>query len=419
MGYTHGTGVNDEFRTCTKCNTTFPNTNEYFGWANKTKGRLNAVCKSCTSKINKEKNKKIIESNKDKSLFYDGVKKCKKCGRDLPNNKLYFSIDLACKSGLRNVCRECSPKEAGFLDENYTPHEKWTDEENELFLRTYADYTGLELQENFFPNRSIRAIECHAGELGIQGKTYDTYRRAKDRQAGIVSQKLRGRSMSEEQKQKLSELKKEYFKTHEHWTKSRGFSEEHKKHISEAKIKAGKWKGEDNPRHKNPLNGELNGRWKGGILDTYLELRSETKNWFNESMEFCGYKCVITGGEFDNVHHTTAFRDIVDKVFELTKIEIKPKVCDYSIEDFNTLRSTTKDLHIMYGFGACVNKDIHKLFHDNYGYTKFSPYDFLDFVYRLEYGDFDNFLLENNIKLDINYEYIEYLKSTLLFLESA
>jgi hypothetical protein len=106
-------------------------------------------------------------------------------------------------------------------------------------------------------------------------------------------------------------------------------------------------------------------------------------------------------------------------VFELTKIEIKPKVCDYSIEDFNILRSTVKDLHVMYGFGACVNKDIHKLFHDNYGYTKFSPYDFLDFVYRLEYGDFNNFLLENNIKLDINYEYIEYLKSTLLFLESA
>jgi hypothetical protein len=83
------------------------------------------------------------------------------------------------------------------------------------------------------------------------------------------------------------------------------------------------------------------------------------------------------------------------------------------------LRSTLKHLHAVYGLGACINKEIHKLFHDNYGYTKFSPYDFLDFCYRLDCGEFDNFLLENNIELNINYKYIEYVESTLLSLESA
>lgn len=189
--------------------------------------------------------------------------------------------------------------------------------------------------------------------------------------------------------------------------------------MSVAKTSINKWKGKNNPRHINPLNGELNGRWKGGILDTYLELRSETKDWFNESIEFCGYKCVITGGKFDNVHHTIAFRDIVDEIFELTKIEVKPKVCDYSVEELEILRTVLRNLHTLYGFGACINKEIHKLFHDNYGYTKFTPYDFLDFVYRLDCGDFSDFLLENNIELNINYEYIEYLESTLLSLKST
>ena len=142
-----------------------------------------------------------------------------------------------------------------------------------------------------------------------------------------------------------------YYKTHDGFNKGKVFSEESRKKMSIAKTSINKWKGENNPRHINPLYGELNGRWKGGILDTYLELRSETKDWFNESMKFCGYKCVITGDEFDNVHHTTAFRDIVDEVFEVTKIDVKPKVCDYSVEEFNELRATLKDLHAVYGFG--------------------------------------------------------------------
>ena len=61
MGYTHGTTVDSKTRICTKCNTEYPNTNEYFSYANKRIGRLNAVCKNCQAIINKEKRLKIIE----------------------------------------------------------------------------------------------------------------------------------------------------------------------------------------------------------------------------------------------------------------------------------------------------------------------------------------------------------------------
>ena len=217
---------------------------------------------------------------------------------------------------------------------------------------------------------------------------------------------------------KISVAKKEYYKTHDNWWKGRKRSPEQCQAISERQ--KGKWSGDKNPRHINPLNGELNGRWKGGILPVYTELRSDTKDWFNESMKFCNYKCVITGEKFDNIHHTTSFRDIVNEVFKITGIEVKQKVCDYSKEEFDRLRDVLKELHVLYGYGACVNKEVHKLFHDNYGYTKFSPFDFLDFLYRIDVGEFDSWFDENNLKININYKYIEYLEGILSALaESA
>ena len=81
---------------------------------------------------------------------------------------------------------------------------------------------------------------------------------------------------------------------------------------------------------------------------------------------------------------------------------------------------TLKELHSIYGYGACINKEVHKLFHDNYGYTKFSPLDFLDFIYRIDIGEFDGWFEENNLKIDINYDYVDYLESTLIAIaESA
>lgn len=418
MGYTHGTSMNSQTRVCTKCNNEYPNTIEYFSYADKKTGRLSAACKKCASVINKENRQKIIESNKNKNLFYDGTRHCKKCGRDLPNNKLYFPIDLTCLDGLRNVCRECSKKEKGFLDPDYKVNEKWTNEEIELMYKYYSHYSGKELKEKFFNNRTIKAIESKADILKITGKTDECKKRIRKELAVHLSKILTGRERSEEWCKHISEAKKKYFQTHDGWMKGRNFSDEHRAKIS-ARQK-GKWAGDKNPRHIKPLNGELNGRWKGGILDTYRELRSDTKDWFNKSMEFCNYKCVITNGGFDNVHHTTAFRDIVTQVFEITGIEVKQKVCDYEENDFNKLRSVLKELHSIYGHGACVNKDVHKLFYDNYGYTKFSPFDFLDFIYRIDIGEFDDWFEEHNLKIDINYDYVEYLESTLTALaESA
>ena len=115
----------------------------------------------------------------------------------------------------------------------------------------------------------------------------------------------------------------------------------------------------------------------------------------------------------DNVHHTTAFKDIIDETCRLTGLDKRGNVSDYTEEEFDALTDTLKYLHNEYGLGACLTKEIHKLFHDNYGYKDFSAYDFLDFAYRVNNGEFNNWFDKNNIPINININYIEYLESTL------
>lgn len=412
MGYTHGTSVDAEFRTCTCCNKTFPNSIEYFRF-DKKKNNYLSQCRECCSKKNKEKRLKKIEENKNKSLFYEGTKKCICCRRDLPNNKLYFVIDLSCVSGLRNKCRECDPKAGRFLEMDYKVSEKWTEEDLQILKENYNHYTGKELKELFFPNRTIRAIESQADVLGYNtGKDERVKQIHSEIQREIALQHIAFKTLSEETRKKLSEYRKEYYKTHDAWNKGIKLSPERCKQISERQ--KGKWAGDKNPRHLNPLVGENNGRWKGGINNTYFELRSDTKDWQQESMSFCGYRCVITGGEFDNVHHTTPFRDIVDEAIDKTNIEVKPQVKDYTNEEFEILRNQCKELHNVYGLGACLNETIHKLFHDTYGYTKFTPYNFLEFVYDISYGKYNEWFIDNDLMININDKYIKYLESIVL-----
>ena len=402
--------AHDGIKKCSCCNRELPaDTDHYF----KKHDTKDGFCKQCKECKGSKFTDYLTHIPKEGHIF------CKKCGRELPHIYQYFPEDKSCKNGLRNVCRECSNHYKNFLPDDYIPNAHWTDKEDEIMYTNYHDYTGEELQEKFFPDRTIRAIECRADTLGVAWKTQETYERSKIQRGKKLSIIMKGRKMSDEAKQKLSESMKEYYKTHTPWWKGKKRPPEQCKQISERNIRLGKWKGENNPRFINPLSGSDNPNWKGGITNFYQELRSDTKDWFNESMEFCNYSCVVSGLNFDNVHHTTAFKDIVDETFKLVDIDKRNTVSDYTEEEFDNLTEVLKYLHNEYGLGACITKEVHKLFHDNYGYKNFTAYDFLDFVYRIDTGEFDSWFEENNIPININYEYIEYLESTLSGLDMS
>ena len=106
------------------------------------------------------------------------TKTCPKCGRDLPFDYYHFPKDKNYPSGYRNICRECDRKYGRFLNKNSKVHKKWSQQEDDLLRQIYKDYTNDEIVQ-FFPNRTSRAIECHAGIIGCQGKTEETLDRAK------------------------------------------------------------------------------------------------------------------------------------------------------------------------------------------------------------------------------------------------
>ena len=394
------------FKKCNCCLNIYPANTDYYHSNKNTVDGLNNRCKECCGYKFTDRLTKIP---KEGHIF------CKKCGRELPHTYQYFPEDKNCKTGLRNVCRECSSSYGRFLNDGEKPHKSsWTEEEIQILIDNYKDYTNLELQQKFFPDKKLKSIQDMAYSRGVTGtKTAKSIRRSRDHANVLISEKLTGYVRSKEFCEKVSISRKKYYETHESWFKGKPKSKEQCKVISENAKKRGAWLGDKNPRHINPLNGELNGRWKGGINAIYTELRSDTKDWFKESIDYFDYKCVITGKNFDNVHHSTPFRDIVNEVFECTGIEIKPKVCDYDESELNSLRNKLKELHNYYGYGAPINKDVHKLFHDTYGYCGCTPDNFFDFIQDIQSGKHDNWFAENKLEININEKYVNYLSSAL------
>ncbi len=390
-------GMDDNFKICHICKRNLPNDRDHFYLKN---GKLINQCKEC-------KGRKFT-NNLSRPIAPTGFAVCKECNRVLPENSMYFEVKTSNKNGLYSVCRECR---GGNFKSKIRRHQTWKEQDDELLIQNYSKFTGEELQSKFFPNRTVRAIECRASELGCQGKDVETTLRRYKIHGQKISKLEKGVPKTVEQRKKQSDAMFEYYKTHEPWWKGKKRSVEQCKAMSERQ--KGKWGGDKNPRHLNPLFKEKNGRWKGGTTPIYWELRKYTKDWQALSMKFCEYKCIITGSSFDNIHHTTPFRQLVDEVFAQTKIEMKQQVSDYTQDEISQLRLCLIEKHNFYGFGACLNYKVHKLFHDEYGYINTTIWDFLDFVQRIANKEYDKWFCSNKLEIDINYTYVNYLKKII------
>lgn len=392
----------DGHKLCSSCNRTLPANSDYFNHKHDTKDGFTNWCKECLGRKFTDHLTRIPK---------DGYKFCKKCNRELPANQMYFPTDNSCIGGIRSVCRECDRKYGKFLDKMPQKSELWTKEDLDLLKSIYADYTNEEIIEKFFPNRTIRSLESTADKYGFSGKSEETYKRSCVIRGIKCSEKNKGRVMSDETKQKLSVIRKEYYKTHSSPMKGKKLSDERRREISLRN--QGKWSGNNNPRVLNPFKGKDNPNWKGGITALYQELRSDTKQWLLDSAEFTSYNCVITGLNFDNVHHLYPFKDIVNDVFNNIGIDKRKNISEYSNEDELTIRNELIRLHKLYGYGASLNKEVHKLFHDLYGYTNTNYNDFLEFIKRIELGEFSQWFNENSLPIKINYDYVNYIKELL------
>ncbi len=376
------------YKICRKCGRKLLLNSDYYFKNNRYKDGFENKCKECFGNS---------FTNKLKNIPKEGYKFCIKCNRELPVEIKYFPPDKSCRDGFRNTCRECG-KDGHFMKDNYVKKKYWAEDEEELLKQIYPYHTNDELIELYFPDATKISLENKAYKLGVSFKQKEV----KKKIYKIVSKKLSGENSpfygvekSKDTKDKISKALKDYYSKNNGWWLGKKRSKEQRKAMSE-RMK-GKWSGKNNPRYSNPLIGKDNPNWKGGITPLYFELRSEIKEWQNKSMESCGYKCVLTGNDFDNIHHLHPFKDIVDEVFKILNLDVKKKVGDYTEEEFKNIKEKLIELHDFHGCGVCLCKNLHKLFHDTYGYTHNTPEQFEEFTQRYYNFEFD-YLLEEEYK---------------------
>lgn len=123
------------------------------------------------------------------------------------------------------------------------------------------------------------------------------------------------------------------------------------------------------------------GTWRG-YNDLGSFLRNHNYAWKKASMRKCGYACVVTGGRFDAIHHLYGMNMIVDAVFD--------RIGELSTTDVNKITEKEKELLLnvfyeeqsKYPLGVCLSAEVHKAFHDKYGYGNNTPEQFEEFLSR-------------------------------------
>ena len=141
------------------------------------------------------------------------------------------------------------------------------------------------------------------------------------------------------------------------------------------------------------FSGEKGSNWQGGLTPITKYLRKCLTDWKKDSMRNCNYKCVITGENFNAIHHLYGFNKIVKEIFIETDLIVKSKVLDYTDEELKIIKDKCIELHNKYPLGICLTSEIHNLFHSIYGTGDNISEQFYEFKERYNSGEFDTKLI--------------------------
>lgn len=125
-----------------------------------------------------------------------------------------------------------------------------------------------------------------------------------------------------------------------------------------------------------------------GLSPLYDYLRRTINVWKRDSMIACDYKCDISNGEFDAVHHLYGFNLILKETVEQLNLPLRKIIGEYSEEELKLVTDKCFELHEKYGLGVCLRADIHTLFHRIYGKANNTPEQYYEFKIRYLNGEF-------------------------------
>lgn len=91
-------------------------------------------------------------------------------------------------------------------------------------------------------------------------------------------------------------------------------------------------------------------------------------------------RCAISGKWGEVVHHIYPFNRMLKEAFKETGIQAKNTLAEYTNDEIESLVNTMIKLHSRYHPATVfLTKDIHKMFHKEYGVKRFTPEDYYKF----------------------------------------
>lgn len=234
-----------------------------------------------------------------------------------------------------------------------TSSQHWTKEEEDIIIKYYPHIPLNEVLQ-MLPRRSADGLKIHALKMGIKGLQYLSEKYSDEQKQFILDNYT---LMSDE------DIAKALDKT--------------PNGIKEQKRKLGIY--------------QFNKEYQG-YENICKMLRGQIWTWKRLSCEQCNYRCVLTGSKDFEIHHLYSFNKILQEAFEeCDKLGLlkSQNVEDYTKEELDKIIQLFLNVHDKYPLGVCVDKKLHKLFHDIYGTGGNVPEQWNDFVKRYKNKEFD------------------------------
>lgn len=133
-----------------------------------------------------------------------------------------------------------------------------------------------------------------------------------------------------------------------------------------------KWKRETLGLFRNTEAGMYNS------LSEYI--RKRNKQWKIDSIKQCSYKCILSGKRFDAIHHLYGMNLIINDTLDFLEVEIKDEFNDYTELELNQILVQFFIEQSKHPLGVCLTEEIHKDFHNKYGYGNNTEAQFNEYV---------------------------------------
>lgn len=281
----------------------------------------------------------------------------------------------------------------GIKADKFFENKIWTTEEINILKNNYGKISNDEIQ-SLLPNRTYKSITTKAKRLGLKTRecwTFDEIEVLKkyystmsmDDICNLIPNRSRNAIIMKAQSLNLRNSCK-----YQTWESE--FIINNWKSMSDKEMAIKLNRNENSIKEKRLLLGFSREKECSSYNDLSEYVRRNNLEWKKESIKDCKYKCVLSGKRFDDIHHIYGLNLILNETLEYLHIEVKDTMDNYSDEELKNILSTFREKQSKYPLGVCLSKEIHMLFHCNYGYGYNTPEQWEDFVSNYKNGKYVN-----------------------------